>query len=305
MSEIWGGPWGSEGSMDDAGFLARMRDLLEDYPVPADEQFSPNGTATKFKCQRLRVNDDAYLEVTVNGAVQTVMPSRSALIAVNQCYIDYNTGLITFYQPPPAGTNTVLIYKNQTRWLDRTIMSALMEGLQDLFPVIWRNAQTSAITMQTLQWDYPLPPDFLDPRVRVRKFAVQEIPASTNPFLEVSFPFTVYGNPPMLRVLQSQQYSPGARLQIEYTAPYRSLADLEPAAQRLPVYYAMGTLLLGKESQRTRSDGQTVAADTNAQPPSYLATTGSTWMNLYQTTKTSLARPMGGTRWITGLGRST
>ena len=305
MSIAWGGPWGAEGSMDDAGYLRRMRDLLEDYPVPADEQMSPNGTATKFKLQRLRVNDDDYLQVTVGGVLQSLKPSLSALANVGDAHVNFDTGLITFYAPPPADVNSVICYHNQVRWRDGVIMAALYEGLQDLYPTVWRNAQYSGITMQVLQWDYPLPPDFLDPRVRVRKMAIREIPSSTNPFLEINWAFSVYGNPPMMRLLRSQVFSPGATLQIEYAAPYRSLSDLETQAAPAPIYYAMSVLMAGKESQRTRQDGQTVAADTNAQPPQYLMQTAGYWMSMYRQKKASLARPMGGQGPLVGLGRST
>lgn len=305
MSIAWGGPWGSEGPMDDAGYLSRMRDLLEDYPVPADEQFSPNGTATKFKLQRIRVNDDDYLQVTVAGVPYTLQPSISALAAVTDVHINFNTGLLTFFEAPPADVNTVICYHNQVRWRDSVIMAALYDGLLDLYPRIWRNAQFSGITMQTLQWDYPLPPDFLDPRIRIRGLSIREIPASTNPFMPVNWGFTVYGNPPMIRLLRSQMFSPGATLQIEYAAPYRSLADLESQAAALPIYYAMATLLAGKESQRTKQDGQTVAADTNAQPPQYLMQTAGYWNSLYIQKKKSMARPMGLMKPLVGLGRST
>lgn len=305
MSIAWGGPWGAEGSLDDAGYLARMRDLLEDYPVPADEQMSPNGTATKFKLQRLRVNDDDYVQITVGGVVQTLQPSLSALATTGDVHLNFNTGLLTFFAAPPLGVNSVICYHNQVRFLDRTIMGALYEGLQDLYPTVWRNAQFSGILMQTLKWDYPLPPDFLDPRIRIRGLSMREIPASTNPFLPVNWAFTVYGNPPMMRLLRSQQFSPGATLQIEYAAPYRNLADLEAQAAPLPVYYAMAVLMAQKESQRSRQDGQTVAADTNAQPAGYLQQNAGWWMSLYRQKKQSMARPMGGRHPTVSLGRST
>jgi hypothetical protein len=273
-----------------------MRDMLEDYSVPADEQMSPNGTATKFKLQRLRVNDDSYFQVVANNSVVPLVSSLSALVASGplSCFVDFNTGMITFSAAPPIGVNTVVCYHNQVRWLDRTILGALYEGLQDLYPTLWRNAQTSAITLQTLKWDYPLPNDFLDPRMRIKGMSVQEIPSSLNPFLQVNWPFTVYGNPPMVRLLRSQKFSPGSHLQIEYAAPYRNLADLEPQAASLPIYYAMSVLMAAKESQRTRADGQTVAADTNAQPPQYLMQTAGYWKSMYTQKKAAMARPMGG-----------
>ena len=289
------GPWGSEGNLDDSDYIERMRELLEDWPVQADEQASANGAQTKLKLQRLKPNDDDYFTVVVNG-FEVPLVSRQGDVAAGNCYCEFNTGTLIFGTPPPAGTNNVMIYHNQVRWRDGAIRNALYDGLADLFPVVWRNAVDTSITMRVLTWDYQLPSDFSDPRVKIRRIGIREIPASTNRFRPMNCAWQVYGNPPLLRITTSQFFTPGATLQLEYAAPFRSLADLEPQAVQLPIYYAMGVLLAGKESQRARADGQTVAADTNAQPPQYQQNAGAWWMSLYRQKKAAAARTLGGLR---------
>ncbi len=286
------GPWGSEGSLDDAGFVTKFRERVDDHPQMADEKFDPDGSKTKFKCNRLKVNDDDYLQVVENG---TIVPLANSIrdVKAGNCYVNADTGLITFGTAPAAGQGTVICYHNQVQWRDSAILDAMYDGLRTMFPTIWRNAVTTAITLQVLQWDYTLPADFQDPRVKIRRVSVQEVPASTNPFRALSGQYRVYGNPPMLRILGSQAFTPGSVLQIEYTAPYRTLADLDGQAQDLPVWYAAGTLLGFKEGNRARTDSQTVMADQNAVPPGYRQNSGAWFMTQFRTLLAALQRPVG------------
>ncbi len=286
------GPWGSEGSLDDAGYIQRFREFVDDWPQPADEQLSPDGSKTKLKCQRLKLNDDDYFTV-VSGGTQIPVVNQLSKLNSGNCYADFNTGLVTFGQAPAAGQNTVQVLHNQVKWRDSAILSAMYDCLMDLYPTIWRNAVDTSITMAVLKWDYQLPSDFADPRVRIRRIGIREIPANTNRFYPLSGPYTIYGNPPQIRIPTSQSFSPGATLQIEYAAPYSNLVELEPQAAALPIWFAAGSLLGFQELNRARTDGQTVTADQNAVPPQYRQNAGAWYMARYREMKANLHRPMG------------
>jgi hypothetical protein len=290
---IVSGPWGSEGSLDDEGYLLQVRERLDDWPVPKQIQFTPTGNSTLFKSPAIKMNDDAYFAVTINGVVQQTVSRRADLTSSN-AYVDYNTGSVLFGTPPQADPNSVVIQMNQVRWRDSKILSLLYEGLQSLFPKMFREGVYSGIQMAVNTWDYVLPPDFADPGVRVISYGMREIPSTTNRFRPMNTAYVVHGNPPLLRIPPSQYFSPGATLEIRYTAPYRNLSDVDGRATALPILYACAMLLGFEESKRTIAAGQTTTTDTSAQPVQYQQNAGSWYMAQYRALLANLVRPMGG-----------
>lgn len=281
--------WGMEAGVDDNTFVARMRELLDDYPIPADEQFTGNGTATKFQCGKTKINDDKYVQVGIGGVTQNIVNSRDA-IPGGSVYLDYDTGLMIFPAAPPAATNNVTINKSRVRWRDSSILAALYGGLRSLFPDLFKDAVDTSITMATNQWVYPLPSDFWDPRIHIKRVTMQEVPSSTNQPKNFGT-FNRIGAD-QIQVQSSQGFSPGSILGIEYQGPYRSLSELEPQAYDLPLWYAAAQLLGFKEAQRTRIDGQTVASESSANPTGYQQNTGAWFMAQYRQLRQQLARPM-------------
>lgn len=259
------GPWGPESGRDDAGFIARLRELLEDFPIRATEQFSPNGTATEARCTQTKINDDKYLQVVSSGVPVAIVFDRAQLMAGN-CVVDCNTGWVLFGTAPAAGTNTLIVYKHKVRWRDSAMLQALYGGLLFLYPKRYREAVSDAITMQTNTWDYTLPPLFNSPDVWITQVGVREIPSSVNRFRPISS-WQKYGT--TLRLPRSQYYSPGSTVEVRYTSPYRSLSDVDDIAVECVIYYAASQLLGFKEAPRTNIANQTAATDSSAQPPGF------------------------------------
>lgn len=283
--------WGLEAGVDDNTFLTALRDLLDDWPIPADEQFSGNGTGTKFQAGKLKINDDKYVTIAVNGTPFSIVTSRDN-IPINSVFLDYNTGLFQFNasQPPSLGQNNVVILKSRVRWSDSQMTRALYGGLKSLFPDLFKDAVDTSIMMATNQWLYTLPTDFWDPRVMIKKVQLQEIPQNVNQPREISGAYRVGLD--QIQIPRSQWFSPGATLWIEYQGPYRSLSELEPQAYDLPLWYAAAQLLGFKEAQSTRTDTQTVASESASKQGGYQQNTGGWFMTQYRQLRQQLSRPM-------------
>jgi hypothetical protein len=274
------GPWGSESGTSDHVFVQRLRELLRDYPVGANEQADGNGLSTNLQMQKVPINDDDYLMVTVNNALVPLVSQRSQ-IASSNCWMDFNSGMLVFGTAPPVGVKNIAIQKQRVRWTTSVLLQSLQGGLRQIFPVFGKLAADTSITLQVLKWSYPLPQDFLDPRVKIIGVEVQEVPSSVNRFIPISGFRRVGLND--IEIPTSQRYTPGATLRIEYKAPYRSLSELEPQAYDLPLWYAAGQLLGFDEARRTRMDTQTPAAEQQANPPGYLQNSGSWYMTQFRT----------------------
>ena len=61
------GYFGSEAGTADRTFTWRLRQLLRDMPVSANEQTNGDGTSTFFQISKTAIYDDSYTIVTVNG----------------------------------------------------------------------------------------------------------------------------------------------------------------------------------------------------------------------------------------------
>lgn len=282
------GPWGSEAGVSDSVFVGRLRELLRDYPVGANEQANGNGTSTFFQMQKVPVNDDDYLMVTVNNTVVPLVSQRSQL-GPGQCYIDFNSGMLVFGTAPTAGTSNISIQKQRVRWTTSVLLASLQGGLRQLFPALYKRATDTSITMQVNQWIYTLPQDFWDPRVQILAAYLQEVPASVNRPVPIPGVFRIGLRD--LQVPTSQYYTPGATLWLEYKAPYRSLSELEPQAYDLPLWYAAAQLLGFDEARRTRMDTQTPAAESTANPPQYQQNAGTWYMTQFRALLGQLTSP--------------
>lgn len=282
------GPWGPESGRDDAGFIARLRELLEDYPVRAVEQFTANGVATEARCTQVKINDDRYLQVTSAGVNIPVVFDRSQLNSGN-CFVDCNTGWILFGAAPAAGVNTLIVYKTKVRWRDSAMLQALYGGLLFLYPTRYREAIDTSITLATNQWDYTLPNEFTIPDIWITQVALREIPSSVNRYKPITS-WSQYGT--TLRLPRSQYFSPGSNLEIHYTAPYRNLSDLDDIAVEPVIYYAASQLLGFKEAPRTNISNQTTATDQSAQPPGFAQQTAAWYYARAKEMRDRIGRPI-------------
>lgn len=273
------GPWGSEAGVSDLVFVQRLRELLRDYPVNANEQANGNGTSTTFQLQKVPIYDDKYVSVTVGGSPVTLVGSRDAVSAGN-CFIDFNSGMLIFGTAPGVGTNNVTIQHQRVRWSNSVLWESLQGGLRQLFPAIFKRALDTSITLQVNQWLYTLPLDFWDSDVQIISAAIVEVPSSVNRPVPISGVYRMGLR--QIQIPTSQRYTPGATLYLEYKAPFRSLSELEPSLYDLPLWYAAGQLLGFDEARRTRMDTQTPAAEASANPPGFQQNTGAWFLTNFQ-----------------------
>jgi hypothetical protein len=284
------GIFGSEAGISDHVFVQRLRQLLRDNPISANEQANGNGTSTYFQMQKVPVYDDKYLVVAVDG-IQIPLVASRIQVAPGNCWMDTDTGQLVFGTAPDVGAGNIIIQKQRVRWSNSVLLQSLNGGLRQLFPTLFKWAVDTSVTLQVNQWDYTLPNAFWDPRVRILSVSIQEVPSSVNRPVPISG-FTQRGLT-TIDIPTSQRYTPGATVWIEYTAPYRSLTELEPQAYDLPLWYAAAQLLGFDEARRTRMDTITPTVESSASPPMYQQNAGSWFLTQFKVLLTQLAqRPM-------------
>ena len=271
--------FGSEAGTSDRVFSNRLRQLLQDLPTAANEHTNGDGTTTLFQLQKVPIYDDSNTIITVDGVLVPIVRSRGALVPGN-CFIEFDTGTVIFGTAPDVGSNNIAIQKTRVRWSEGTLVESLMGGVRMLFPAQFRLGVDTSITLQVNTWDYTLPNAFWDPRVRIISVGTREIPASVNRVIPISG-FNRRGLN-ILEIPTSQRYTPGSTVFVEYTAPYRSLSELEPQLYDLPIWYAAGQLLGFGEGRRTNIANQSVAAESSANPPGYMQNTGAWYMTQFR-----------------------
>jgi hypothetical protein len=251
----------SSAGVPDGDFLAQLRSDLRDYPVFYKEQVSPDGASYVYRMQNVpHFDGDNYgaqpslYSIVSSGTLQTLVNSYDALSGAGQVYVDAETGFIYWYTPPAAGTNSLVINHRRCRWTNKALRFALYSGLRALFPDIWQ-WKTTTFALAVNQWEYTLPADFSDPRVRPLRVEVQEIPATTERFKVLSG----WRRTGLLtlHVPSSQWFTPGATVRVTYKGPVGSLSDLDGQSQELPILYAKWMLLSSQEAPRARQDSIT------------------------------------------------
>jgi hypothetical protein len=281
MTEV--GFIGSEGGVSDLTFANRLRELLRDQPVPANEQTSGNGQSTNFQLNRVPVYLDQYIQVVITaGGIPTPVPvvlDRNQLNASN-CFIDAVVGQVVFGSPPAVGNNNIAVQHMRVRWTDGVLIASLYGGLRQLFPALFKRQLDTSITMQVNQWVYQLPQDFWDPRVQIISAWIREVPSSVNRPIPISGVYRMGLD--QVQIPTSQVFTPGATLFLEYKSPYRSLSELEPQAYDLPLFYAAGQLLGFDEARRSRIDTQSPAAEASANPPGTQQNAGQWYMTQFR-----------------------
>lgn len=299
----------SSAGLGDEVFLQILRDEIEDPPIPYVESFTANGTNYIYRLQKFPSWDgDNITTITVGATPQTLVANRGAAVGANKVYLEPDTGAL-YWDPasPPAASAAVTIVHYQVRWLDRRLLHNLYAGLRAMFPMVWE-LQFVKLFFQTNVWEYslnqapeaqeiragldqPSPTnDFFDPRSRILAVEVQEIPAATERFIPINNWHRTGQATIMLPT--SQYYSPGATVRVWYAGPYRSLSDLEPQVQHLPVWYAKGKLLADREIVRARFDQPSTTANEQANPPFTSLNIGKFHLQQFDQELDRLKRPM-------------
>jgi hypothetical protein len=275
-------------------FISQVRDELEDAPrFRGTEVASGNGTATVFQIPNAPVYDGfaygtPFWVIKVGVTVQTLV-TRYEDLAAGKVFVDYLTGVVVFGTAPGAGTNNVTFSHASCRWLNRRIERALNDGLNAMFPTVYQ-WQSAVLATAVNKWEYALPSAFFDPRVRILEVEIREIPAATERYRPISMWRRTADN--TLMIQGSQAYSPGASVRVQYTAPYSSLGELERQVAELPVLYAKGTLLGGKEAPRSNSDVAAVTGGANANPNGVQRDAGAIYLNQFYKRLGELERAM-------------
>jgi hypothetical protein len=275
---------------DDTTFIRRLRELLQDLPRPANEQFSGvGGTVTTYQCSTIPINDDDYFTVTVGGVAVTPVYQRQG-IAPGTVFVDFDTGTLIFGTPPPVGVNNIQATKTKVLYRNSMLLASLLAGLRATFPFLWTPQTDSSIVLQTLVWDYPLPPVFNDPRVKLFGIYLRPIPAASERYRPL--PGAYRRGLTTLTIPSSQWFPPGSSVQIEYNAPYASLSELEPQAFNLPIWYALGQIMAVREPKRLITDSQATAAGGQSPPPGSFQNAGTFFMRQFEAELKRMQKPL-------------
>ena len=259
---------GSETGLDESQWIAEVRDAMHDYSLAAIESAPADGSSgagtsssLPYRVTRPPVLDGSVL-VSVNNAAQTVFEADKVASGFaptgTQVLVNLDTGELTFGTVPPANQLVAVKY-TPVYWRDRSILTALADGLRRLPPKLGKTGIDETVRPQVDVWDYPLPSWSSDPRSLILNLEVKDIDT----------PIVDYGpiarwervGTTILRIPSSQAYSPAGRFRITYWMPYARLGDMEPHLYHLPITYAAAMLLLKRASILARADSMPAAQD--------------------------------------------
>lgn len=259
---------GAETGLDESQWITEVRDAMHDYPLATVESAQADGTSgagtaasLPYRVTRPPILDGSLL-VSVNNAAVAVSEADKVAVGftpgTGQCLVNLDTGEITFGTVPPVG-QTVSVKYTPVYWRDRTILTALADGLRRLPGKLGKTGIDETVRPQVDQWDYPLPSWSSDPRSMVLNLEVKDIDTPVVDYAAVRRWERV--GTTILRIPSSQRYSPAGRFRITYWCPYFRLGDMEPAIYHMPVTYAAGMLLLKRAAVLTRADSMPAAQD--------------------------------------------
>lgn len=259
---------GAETGLDESQWITEVRDAMHDYPLATIETTQADGSSgagtassLPYRVTRPPILDGSVL-ASVNNAAQTVLEADKVAAGftpgAGQVLVNLDTGELTFGTIPPAN-QTVAVKYTPVYWRDRTILTALADGLRRLPTKVGKTGIDETIRPQIDIWDYQLPSWSADPRSLVLNLEVKDIDSPVIDYDPVRRWERV--GTTILRIPTSQFYSPAGRFRITYWAPYFRLGDMEPALFHLPITYAAGMLLLKRAAVLTRADSMPAAQD--------------------------------------------
>lgn len=297
--------WSSSTGQPDSTWIADVRDALEDFPTQQIETWTAdgvNGVATAgaqpIKASFPKINGSAaandntpLIQDTTSSQSYTVIDSGTPTGV--QVLVNYDTGELTFATAPVAGHIISANYQS-CKWRDKSILSALMDGLRAMFPVCGKTYIDTSVQLQVDVWDYQMPAWFLDPRSKIIQIEINALSIATEPYKPAPAGEERIGLD-LLHLPWSQRYGPTATMRITGWAPYLRLGDMEAQLYNLPIYYALGVLLPKKEIKRIREDTAVPVAQIGAAQPTLHMQTGDYWMRRFETALQALARIPGPT----------
>lgn len=259
---------GAETGLDEAQWIADVRDAMHDYSLAAIESApadgsSGAGTASSlpYRVTRPPILDGSVL-VSVAGAAQTVLEADKVAVGFvptgTQVLVNLDTGELTFGTIPPVNQLVAVKY-TPVYWRDRSILTALADGLRRLPSKLGKTGIDETVRPQVDVWDYLLPSWSSDPGSLILNLEVKD---TDTPIVDYS-PVRRWERvgTTILRILSSQAYSPAGRFRITYWMPYARLGDMEPHIYHLPITYAAGMLLLKRAAILTRADSMPAQGD--------------------------------------------
>lgn len=259
---------GAETGLDESQWITEVRDAMHDYPLATFETIQADGSSgastassLPYRVSRPPILDGSVLVSVNNGAVTVNEADKVATGFTppsGQCLVNLDTGEITFGTIPPAN-QTVAVKYTPVYWRDRTILTALADGLRRLPTKVGKTGVDETVRPQINVWDYALPSWSSDPRSLVLNLEVKDVDSPVIDYYPVRRWERV--GTTILRIPTSQYYSPAGRFRITYWTPYFRLGDMEPALYHLPITYAAGMLLLKRAAVLTRADSMPAAAD--------------------------------------------
>lgn len=259
---------GSETGLDESQWIVEVRDAMHDYSLATIESAQADGSSgagtsssLPYRVTRPPILDSSVV-VSVAGTPVTVNEADKVATGftppAGQCLVNLDTGEISFGAIPSAGQLVAVKYV-PVYWRDRSIVTALADGLRRLPTSLGKTAIDETLQPQINVWDYQLPSWSSDPRSLVLNLEVKDVDTPVVDYAEV-WRWQRVGTT-ILRIPSSQNYSPAGRFRITYWTPYFRLGDMEPHIYHLPVTYAAGMLLLKRAAILTRADSMPASQD--------------------------------------------
>lgn len=284
------------GGQPDSYFVSEVRRILRDQPVWFAESQPTDGAtgvlnpgSKPFRLQRAPV---IQLGVQLSapgapvGGYQIDFDDSGGVPGVGHVNVISDTGEIVFNTAPLVGTLAVTY--QAVRYSDVQIRDALYDGLNLLWPEIWKwSTDTSSILVSPTQYEYPLPAVFQDNRcvLRTVEFAP---PSGIVRYFKTSLWHQV--EDPVNPILVFSRIPPVAStVRLGYVKPLAALSETPVIALNLPVYYAVARLCLDQETMRGRSDDISALTGEGALAPSVALNTADYWLQQFSTQLTRLS----------------
>jgi hypothetical protein len=278
-------------SNPDSFFIAEVRRILRDQPVwygesqPTDNTTGALTAGSKpFRLQRAPVITTGVV-LTAPGGPWTVDYNDVGVIPAGHVNIISDTGEVVFPSAPATGTMAVTY--QAVRYSDTQILDTLYDGLNLLWPEIWNSStNTTQILVSPTQYEYSLQLIFGDPRVILRQVEYAP-PSGIVRYFRTSLWRQVedQANP----LLVFERIPPVAsQVRLTYVQPFTTLAQPPTQVMNLPVYYALGRLLLDQETMRGRSDDLPALTGEGATPAGNAINTSAYWLQQFSTQLTRL-----------------
>jgi hypothetical protein len=288
-----------------ADYLSELRTSLEDPGDTITDQFTGDGTTTRWKASSFPIKTVSDT-VTVGGASYT------------NYTVNYNNGEFLFGTAPGAAIAVQLQY-TKVVWPDERLTSALNAGIRQMYKDGAYKIGECYIQCQTQKYDYDLASIVDVPPVT--SFGDQTLPSTYNPVTaradlqkaqtrihvaeyhpfgpnQPYTPFYAFGRTTPRGLHIDGDPTPNDTLRLLYTGPFTVLVattdvtDVPDELYMAPVWYALSVLMDKKEAKRVRSDGYNVMQNANAVPPGQQAQTAEDFLARYHELMDGGMRPL-------------